>query len=148
MQMDDNMGMGMMPMTFGQWSDYKLKLLFESWDIKEKWQFALSWFAVVLAVVVYHGLRYCIGEIELWMSDWRRRSYGTSSSSSYGTSLLKKEEKVLFVSSSNPKANHIRLRLLHAFLSALQYGMALMLMLVAMTYNPSLFLALVVGYFI
>ncbi len=38
------------------------------------------------------------------------------------------------------------LRLLHSLVSALSYGLALMLMLVAMTYNPSLFLSLVVGY--
>lgn len=37
-------------------------------------------------------------------------------------------------------------RLIHAVLSGLNYGLALLLMLVAMTYNPSLFLALVVGY--
>ncbi|RYG93528.1 copper transporter family protein, partial [archaeon] len=108
--------------------DYKLKLLFESWDIQEKWQFALSWFTVVLAVVVYHALRYCIGEVELWMSDWRRRSYGTPSSSAYGTSLLKKEETVLFT--SDPKSR-TKLRLLHAFLSALQYGVRICLLFCA-----------------
>lgn len=39
-------------------------------------------------------------------------------------------------------------RLLHAFISAIQYGLSLMLMLVAMTYNPSLFVALITGYFV
>ena len=36
----------------------------------------------------------------------------------------------------------------HAFVSAVNYGFALMLMLVAMSYNCSLFLALMVGYFL
>jgi hypothetical protein len=38
------------------------------------------------------------------------------------------------------------LRLLHALLSGLNYGIALLLMLIAMTYNPGLLLALVFGY--
>jgi len=37
-------------------------------------------------------------------------------------------------------------RILHSILSGLNYGIALILMLIAMTYNPSLFLALIVGY--
>jgi hypothetical protein len=37
-------------------------------------------------------------------------------------------------------------RVLHAVLSGLNYGLALLLMLIAMTYNPSLFMALIVGY--
>jgi hypothetical protein len=40
------------------------------------------------------------------------------------------------------------LRIIHAFMSAVIYGLALLLMLVAMTYNVGLFLALLVGYFL
>lgn len=40
----------------------------------------------------------------------------------------------------------VQLRVLHSLLSGYNYGVALMLMLVAMTYHPALFLALVVGY--
>ena len=43
-------------------------------------------------------------------------------------------------------SRYLLLRLLHSIFSGLNYGMALMLMLVAMTFNPSLFLALVIGY--
>lgn len=37
-------------------------------------------------------------------------------------------------------------RVLHSTLSGLNYGLALLLMLIAMTYNPSLFMALIIGY--
>ena len=37
-------------------------------------------------------------------------------------------------------------RLLHAFVAAIMYGFALMLMLVAMTFNPNLFISLMIGY--
>lgn len=41
---------------------------------------------------------------------------------------------------------YIWLRLLHSVLSGLNYGLALLLMLVAMNYNPNLFIALITGY--
>lgn len=59
------MMMEMMPMSFGKFSDYRLKLLFVTWDITEKWQFGLSWLAVCLAVIVYHALRFYISELSL-----------------------------------------------------------------------------------
>ena len=43
-------------------------------------------------------------------------------------------------------SNFLLLRLLHSVLSGYNYGVALILMLIAMTFNPSLFLALVIGY--
>lgn len=43
-------------------------------------------------------------------------------------------------------SNFLLLRLLHSVLSGYNYGVALVLMLIAMTFNPSLFLALVIGY--
>lgn len=52
-------------MTFGSWKDYQLQLLWESWDIEEEWQYALSWIAVFLAVVLYHGVHYVIYSVEV-----------------------------------------------------------------------------------
>jgi hypothetical protein len=43
---------------------------------------------------------------------------------------------------------YLLLRLLHSVLSGFNYGLALLLMLIAMTYNPSLLIALIVGYII
>ena len=52
-------------MTFGSWKDYQLQLLWESWDIQEQWQYALSWIVVFLAVVLYHGIHYVIYSVEV-----------------------------------------------------------------------------------
>lgn len=38
------------------------------------------------------------------------------------------------------------LRIMHAVLGGVSYGLAMLLMLVAMTYNPGLFVALIAGY--
>lgn len=46
----------------------------------------------------------------------------------------------------NEASRYFLLRLLHSIMAGVNYGIALLLMLIAMTFNPSLFLALVVGY--
>lgn len=40
MAMDDGSSMSM-TMTFSSWSAYKLKILFDSWNVDTKWEFAL-----------------------------------------------------------------------------------------------------------
>ena len=61
---------------------------------------------------------------------------------SFDTSSSKRIQKVIGMSAWR----YFWFRILHAILSGLNYGIALMLMLIAMTYNPSLFLALIIGY--
>lgn len=58
----------------------------------------------------------------------------------------KLSDTTLLMSKGSPQ--RLQLKVIHALLSSLNYGLALMLMLVAMTYNPSLFVALMVGYFL
>ena len=43
-------------------------------------------------------------------------------------------------------SRYLVLRVLHSVMAGVNYGIALLLMLIAMTFNPALFLALVVGY--
>lgn len=164
MDMDDEGGdmmMMMMTMTFGSWSDYELKIVWEGWDVKTKGQFALSWFAVVLMTIAYQGLKY-------WHSslDSRMVSLNLKRNGSGDEAVLPNEKTSLDLTtpSGNPKtamyeklldnviggASEVPLKLvvLHAALAAFNYALALILMLVAMTYNPSLFMALIVGYFL
>ena len=150
---DDNGDMSgmMMVMTFGSWSDYQLKLLFESWDIKNRWQFALSWLAVVGATISYQGIKFWLiyYETNLMIKATKRSSIADQVEDtnelpvnvfSNGGSLM---DSLLDSSMMNMSFKE---RIVHAFVSAVNYGFALLLMLVAMTYNPCLFLALVVGY--
>ena len=158
MHMDDMMDMDMdmdmsMVMTFGDFSDYKLKLLFDAWDIEEKWQFALSWCVVVLATILYHYFKYIEGTIQLQMfraqkeeSVGRESDPQVSSLLIIGSTTISKSGKP--AASKTQSSYFLKLRIAHAIIGGLLYGLALMLMLVAMTYNPSLFLALVVGFVI
>lgn len=141
-------------MTFGSFSDYKLKLLWNSWDIQEEWQFALSWIAVFLAVIVYQALHYVIYSVEAAMRKERIESsiimnpdgdieLGHSSHSNVIAGGV--QEGTYFLLGSKSRAG-FQVRIIHAVLGGVSYGLAMLLMLVAMTYNPSLLLALMLGY--
>ena len=156
---DDNGCMCMemsMVMTFGSWSDYELKMLFEGWDIQTKFQFVLSWIAVVIATVAYQGLK-------LWLVAFEAKMFSTVSKRSSDKSGIDVEitgvagntfsngsllDSLVDNSPNSSRSVPIKERIIHASVSALNYGFALMLMLVAMTYNPNMFVALLVGYFI
>lgn len=45
--MDSGNAMNGHTLTFSQWPAYQLRLLFQSWDITEPWQFALTWYVLV-----------------------------------------------------------------------------------------------------
>jgi Ctr copper transporter family len=148
-----------------------------------KWEFALSWFAVVFIGVAYHAVRYLIYMLEDYMHHEQRprktitlvdRELDTSTDRSYqqltdnladsksdqrrhdGTSDMKDDVNEYSrlrqsVESGNREkqigsTRYLLLRVLHSVLAGYNYGVALVLMLIAMTFNPSLFLALVVGY--
>jgi hypothetical protein len=132
MSMDDmsmgDMSMGSMYMTFQSWDTYKVTVVFDSWDIEDKWQYVLSFIAIVVAAAFYHVLRYA-GD--------RLKRHTFTSYSKLNQSLIP---------STKSQRSIFQYRLLHAVLAGFTYCYALLLMLVAMTYNPGLFLALGVGY--
>jgi len=153
------MGMGMgMTMTFTSWADYQLKVVFDWWDITTKWQFAISWFAIVLATIGYQGLKYHVERMDLIGDCFfdkrnseeisintnllaggapRKDTGGSGSGSGFGVDPN---------SNSNTQHKNIKFIIYHAIMVAHLYGLSLLLMLVAMTYNPWLFIALVLGY--
>ena len=177
MVMDDGMSGGM-TMTFLPWETYKTSILFTSWKVQTKWEFALSWIAVAIFAIMYHAFRFLIYTLEEHMyrpyteSDTSNNANavaGTAgadqqsyhqlgdnnkgggegdiepnNNASNGTSS-QREANSRTLEMASP-AQYMMLRVLHAVLSGLNYGVALLLMLVAMTFNPSLFVALMFGY--
>ena len=154
-----------MEMTFSSWSEYQVSILWSSWDVKTRWEFFLSWWAVVLATVVYYGIRFLIHLVEDQMEGKQpvkvERTGGGNSSyqgnDEVNQPMFKEhnpENASNRIGPSNERVyeekisvtKYLWLRVLHAVLSGLNYGLALLLMLIAMTFNPSLFLALMVGY--
>jgi hypothetical protein len=189
MVMDDGGGsMDGMATSFLPWETYKGTILFDFWKVETKWEFALTWFAIVALAVIYHAIRFLIYTLEEYMykpvhasgSGSTGGAGGSSSSSSSSSSggggggggsamvgqegyqrLPDDKDPELGVSpdptrgggaaptgsmESTAPSQYMLLRALHALISGFNYGVALLLMLVAMTYNPSLFLALMFGY--
>ena len=146
-----------MVMTFGKWSDYKLQLLFTSWDIKTKGQFIATWLFVVFGVVCWHGLKYLLttfveGSIRHHVMNTKTDTEYAKSGSPQGLTVSTKSDSsrllLLEGKTSTTWKRLLILRVVHAFIAACIYGLTLLLMLVSMTYNCGLFLALVVGYFL
>lgn len=124
---DDN-SRGMSGMVFSQWNSYKLHLLFSTYDIKQPWQFALTFFLVILAATFFHVLSCCLSFVENLMVIQLKAH------------LEKKE------SDTRPHG-WVMVKILVGLLSGLKYCWGIMLMLVAMmSMNPNLFLALGIGY--
>lgn len=147
-----------MVMTFGDWGDYQLQLIFDSWTIKTKTQYFFSWIFIVFAVVCWHGLKYI--QSTMIEGSIRKGSLNPRSDShddveyttirNFKSKAEKQNSSSVQMLHSNPSQFERRwvLRLTHSLISAASYGLALLLMLVSMTYNCGLFLALVIGYFI
>jgi hypothetical protein len=136
-------GMGM-TMTFTSWTDYQLKVVFDWWDITTKWQFAISWFAILLATIGYQGLKYHVERMDLIGDCFLDKR--NSGEISMNTNLLIGSTPSKDTGGSGSGSKNIKFIIYHAIMVAHLYGLSLLLMLVAMTYNPWLFIALVLGY--
>ena len=163
MDMDDTDGsMDMsMTMTFGSWSDYDLKIVWDAWDVKTKGQFALSWFAVLFLTISYQAIKYWYASLETRMIALCLKRNGSGdlsamqvdkASSDLSTPISGLKSTAYEALLDNVVGGNcdipFKYIILHAAVASLNYALALILMLVAMTYNPSLFMALVVGYFL
>ena len=143
--------------------------------METKWEFALSCVAVVFFAVIYQAMRFLVYVVEDTMHPQIDPSFSTLVESSLegeghpvgggakgrasdarGYQLAGTDPENPVVGTTAPKrptaddelssTRYIWLRLLHSVLSGLNYGLALLLMLLAMTYNPSIFISLISGY--
>jgi len=136
-----------MNMVFSAWGDYRLSVfLFPGCKIVEIWQFVLAWLIVFFSVVFHQWLKLFIANLENSMTGNRRPKVVTSFFSDnddpecyFVNSNLKDFKKLT-------SSQILSMRILHSGLVGLSYALSLMLMLVAMTFNSLLFVALVIGY--
>ena len=121
--------------------------------MKEKWQFAFSWFAIFFVTILLKYLK----KVEHRMAgllykptlgDLGDRVSGIFGYNNLTVNLLSEDEatsKESFTEKPRPKPDPL-MRFMHAFMCMINYALSLLLMLVAMTYNPNLFLALCFGF--
>ena len=176
---DKGGGMMSMQMTFGRFTDYKVTIVWDWWNVTTVTQYVFSWlFVVFLVVMLFLVKMRLITSVEekirlLQMNSKEHNSDHTKNNNEKNTnnnavesvvgegmtttrySLLvgdkdnARESIVHQISTSPPSVKTAwMLRLLHASLSAFGYALALLLMLISMTYNVGLCLALLCGYFL
>lgn len=146
-----------MRMTFSSVWDYKVQLLFDDWTVTTPSQYFVAWFIVFIVMIFSHYLKYVITCIEVYLDP---RNHSTDMM--MGGQLL---QKLPFRLIHSLKLSSSYLRYVHSLLSSLNYlvcdhckvlcvflnayllpQLGLMLMLVAMTYNTGLVVALTAGY--
>jgi Ctr copper transporter family len=156
-----------MSMTFDGWNVYKLKLLFDGWDVATPWEFGLTCVAVAFLAVIYQAMRFLVFVVEDTMHPPASPSFSTvdsmdTSSRSVGgankvgdtpggqAGYQRAPDDTVLLAPKSPgeisSERYLWLRLAHSVLAGLNYGMALVLMLIAMSYNPSIFVSLITGY--
>lgn len=127
--------------TFSDWGSYQLQLLFRGWDIQTQWQFTLTWFAILIAVACLHLVECASTSMKHSMLQiLRKRNEPKISDVGSPTSVA------LQPTGSRP-FGWVVIKMIFGIISGLRYGLSLMLMLVATSYNPSIFVALVLGFF-
>jgi hypothetical protein len=144
-----------MAMTFSPWSQYQVSILFSSWTTSTVGEFVLAWFLVVLAAIAYHALRYVLAYTEdILKSNVKKHRFPFDDWMGMDESTPPTTNDSALDSNSDDKRKRLQLtvrdrlrwRIFHALLSSCVYAWALLLMLIAMSYNSALFLALIVGY--
>lgn len=123
--------------VFDSWSEYQLRLLFYGWEIKTKWQFGLSCFAVFCIPLLSHIIIlareyiqyqiYCMMENEsLFLEEYQ----GLTKRKSPHSKCWSKPS--LYTS--------------YFFVSLFYYTCLFVSTLIASSFNPWVFLCLVLGY--
>jgi Ctr copper transporter family len=137
-----------MDASFADWDTYKVRLLFKGWDVREPWQFALTWFVVLLAAMSLHYLDCAYLSMKSSMMQVLQQYSAKTAANIDDEDIVVLENPTGRVARSRRPVRWQITKLCMSLISGMRYAMTLFLMLTAMTYNPSLFLALVVGFFI
>jgi Ctr copper transporter family len=128
--------------TFSDWGSYQLQLLFRGWNIDTPWQFTLTWFAILLLVACLHLLECASTSMKHSMLLILRKRNKSKTSEAGDDSSDSLEP-----TGSRP-FGWILIKMIFGTISGIRYGLSLMLMLIATSYNPSIFVALVLGFFV
>lgn len=132
----------MMSMTFH--AGFKEQILFEQWSTNTVGGFIGSWIAIFVVAVLYEGLKTVRDQLA-------RRELTKSNEQTNNPSVVQDNDNNLIsgVKVEHARGNRVRLlstyHFLQTFLHILQMGISYLLMLIAMTFNVYLFLAVILG---
>ncbi len=123
--------------VFDNWTEYKIKILFSSWSTLEIWQFALTCLAFFTLSLSCHLLKWLVVFLknEVYKINMDR--------------LNEKEENVrLMKNLSIPikESNACCLTFSYFVASLFYYTTCLLVLMACMTFNPWIFVSIVLGY--
>lgn len=152
-ELEEEMSMDMMMMQMTFYVSRKVTVLFEIWDIKTVPGIILTSLFWCLAGFLYQGLKYFRGYLHRSCQCGAQNtalgrflSGGPSSGTSgYGTMVSESEGVTEVDTNSGNRTINWRLHLLQTVLQVVQTSASYFLMLVVMTYNLWLFLAVIIG---
>lgn len=130
--------------TFSDWGSYQCHLLFNGWDINKQWQFTLTWFAVLATVVVIHLLECAILSMKTSMLQILQAQNDTDEVDHTATKFKSTAKTGRLIR----PYGWLVIKMVLSIISGIRYALFLMLMLVAMSFNTSLFIALLFGYLV
>ena len=138
-----------MAMTFTPWTQYRVTLLFDWLVIDSPFEFFIAWLVVAAATILMHGVKYANLRVEASIAGDKKDNslFGSSHDEDHiftGFHSYKYRKS----NGNNGNYTQMNLRIIHSVLGAIHYGLSLLLMLVAMTFNSALFVALIIGYLI
>lgn len=131
--------------VFDTFGDYQVRILFQGWFTTTVWQFALSCLGLFLFTILFHGMRLLRTRLEHSIQVAVKR---------VGDRYVAEETEHLVKQGvmPSPSANHRRecnvVGLYGALfvLTTVQMGIWLLLMMANMTFNPWVFLSIILGY--
>ena len=133
--------------TFSDWNSYKIVLVFQGYDIETPWQFGLTCLAVALASMFLHYVECLVSTLRSSMIQTLVHQNTESSVIAGGHCANAMSPPTLHATAVRPRGWRV-IKLVSSILSGLKYIYYMLLMLVAMSFNPLLVLSLVVGYFV
>lgn len=123
-----------MTSTFREWNSYHVTVLFPWWDVKTHWGYICTWIIVCMIAMMYQAIKAIVYGVEVKMaapSCYRRQLTWVNAICQY-----------------LPDNNLLFLRIVHAITHAVSYFISIILMLISMTFNPGIFVALIIGYWV
>lgn len=128
--------------VFDSFAEYQVKILFQGWYTATVWQFALSCLGLFTFSVIYHLLRWLRCNVEKWIRQTSARM--TDKFVAEETVRLVQQQSMNF---PTHREGHIcGLYVALYVLSVLQTAIWLLISMANMTFNPWVFISIVLGY--
>ena len=127
--------------VFDGFSDYQVKILFQGWYTLKIWQFAVSCVALFTLAVVYHLLR--------WSRTYLDRQIRQSLTRVTERYVAEETVRLVHTSTTPPKGRECHLIGLYVawwVLTVVMNALYLLLSMANMTFNPWVFLSIVLGF--